>query len=495
MANKMRNWIETHSGRVFKNFINGEWVESKSGQTFPLYESAFPEKVLGYFPSSNKDDVEYAVQTAHDAFRLWKKTTASDRAKILNDFADLLERNEEELAYILSSEQGKVLGESRGEVKRAAAEARFNAGEAYRVNGMTVPSEIPGITCQVISQPIGVVVAISPWNFPIVTPVRKIAPAIAYGCTVVLKPSSDTPWSAVRLIELLHEAGLPKGVVNLISGSGSKVGDSLVSHPLVKGISFTGSTNLGIQINRIAATRLIKTQLEMGGKNAAVVVNYHDLEVAARQIVSAAFTCSGQRCTAISRVIVLEEQADKLIDHLKINMEAIRIGPSWEENANMGPVINQHQHEDILEYIELGKSEGAEIVLGGTVAQIEDNKEGHYISPTLFINVHKDMRIAREEIFGPILVVIRAQSIEEAIEIANSTEYGLAVSVFTDSLSTSNQFSEQIETGMVHINHGTASQSHIPFGGVKNSGFGAFSIGHSNQDFYTSSKSIYIKAE
>ncbi|MCR2822564.1 aldehyde dehydrogenase family protein [Lederbergia panacisoli] len=494
MANKMRDWIEAHSGGIFKNYINGEWLESRSGQTFPLYESAIPNKVLGLFPSSNKDDVEYAVQTAHAAFQLWKKTTASEKAKVLNEFADLLERNEEELAYILSSEQGKVLSESRGEVKRAAAETRFNAGEAYRVNGMTVPSEIPGITCQVISQPIGVIAAISPWNFPIVTPVRKIAPAIAYGCTVVLKPSSDTPWSAVRLIELLHEAGLPEGVVNLINGSGSKVGDSLVTHPLVKGISFTGSTKLGIQINRTAATRLIKTQLEMGGKNAAVVANYHDLEFAAKQIVSAAFTCSGQRCTAISRVIVLEEQANELIEHLRIYMEAIRVGPAWEENANMGPVINQHQYENILEYIELGKSEGAEIILGGTVAKIEGNKEGNYISPTLFVNVHKDMRIAREEIFGPVLVVLKAKNMEEAIEMANSTEYGLAVSVFTDNLSISNQFSEQIEAGMVHVNHGTASQSHIPFGGVKNSGFGAFSIGHSNQDFYTSSKAIYVKA-
>ncbi|MBS4219510.1 aldehyde dehydrogenase family protein [Bacillus sp. FJAT-49711] len=494
MANTMRSWIEDHSGRVYKNFINGEWVESKGGQTFPLYESAFPEKVLGYFPSSNKNDVEHAIQAAHDAFHLWKKTTASRRAKILNDFANLLERNEEELAYILSSEQGKVLSESRGEVKRAAAEARFNAGEAYRVTGMTIPSEIPGITCRVISPPLGVIAAISPWNFPIVTPVRKIAPAIAYGCTVVLKPSSDTPWSAVRLIELLQEAGLPQGVVNLINGSGNKVGDSLVTHPLVKGISFTGSTKLGIQINSEAAARLIKTQLEMGGKNAAVVANYHDLEAAAKQIVSAAFTCSGQRCTAISRVVVLEEQANGLIDHLKANMEAIQVGPAWEEKASMGPVINQHQHENILEYIELGKREGAEIILGGTVAKIENNKEGFYISPTLFINVHKDMRIARDEIFGPVLVVIKAKSIEEAIEIVNSSEYGLAVSVFTDSLSISNEFSERAEAGMVHVNHGTASQSHIPFGGVKNSGFGAFSIGHSNQDFYTSSKAIYVKA-
>ena len=494
MANHMRKWIEGQSGKHYQNFINGEWVESQNGSTYSLNESAFPEKILGYFPSSDAKDVEEAVQAADRAFQMWKRTPATVKANVLNKFADLLERDQEELAFVLSAEQGKVLSESRGEVARAAAEARFHAGEAYRVSGVTIPTENPGTSCQVIAIPIGVIAAISPWNFPVVTPVRKIAPAIAYGCTVVLKPSSDTPWSSVKIMELLAEAGLPKGVVNLVIGTGNKVGDPLVSHPLVKGISFTGSTRLGIEIHTTAAARLTKTQLEMGGKNAAAVIDYHDLEYAAEQIVGAAFTCTGQRCTAISRVVVLRDQADELVAQIKLKMDNIRLGPAWIEGANMGPVINKNQHESIIDYIEIGKSEGAKFDHGGTSIQVEGNEEGYYISPTLFKNVHKDMRIAREEVFGPVLVVMEAKDIEEALEWVNATEYGLAASIFTNSVSISNQFSESIEAGMIHINHGTASQSHVPFGGVKNSGFGAFSIGHSNQDFYTVMKAIYVKS-
>ncbi|MBW8350178.1 aldehyde dehydrogenase family protein [Bacillus sp. IITD106] len=494
MTNTMRDWIEKESGMHYKNFIDGEWVASKDGKTFELNESAFPNHILGYFPASNEKDVEDAVIAADQAFQEWKNSPASTRARLLYRFADLLEANQEELAYVLSAEQGKVLSESFGEVTRAAAEARFNAGESFRVNGVTIPGEIPGVTCQVTPYPIGVVAAIAPWNFPIVTPVRKIAPALAYGCTVVLKPSSDTPWSSVKIIELLIEAGLPKGVVNLVIGSGSKVGNPLVAHPLVKGVSFTGSTKLGIEINKLAAGHLAKTQLEMGGKNAAVVLDYADLDFAAEQIVSAAFSCTGQRCTAISRVVVLKNQEKELIEKLKIKMENMKIGPAWDEKASVGPLINKQQHDSILKYIEIGKKEGAHLAYGGVIYESNLNKEGYYIYPTLFTNVDKNMEIAKEEVFGPVLVVMVAKDVQEALEIANATNYGLAASVFTNSLSVSKKFAEFIETGMVHINHGTASQSHIPFGGVKNSGFGAFSIGYSNQDFYTHMKAIYNKA-
>lgn len=490
----MRKWLEVQSGNHYKNFINGEWVASHTGQTYELKESALPDNVLGYFPVSDENDVEDAVKAADDAFQTWKNTSAATRANILNRFADLLEENQEELAYVLSAEQGKVLGESRGEVTRAAAEARFNAGAAFRINGVSVPSENPGVTCQVVPSPIGVVAAIAPWNFPIVTPIRKIAPALAYGCTVVLKPSSDTPWSSVKIMELLVEAGLPKGVVNLVIGSGRKVGNPLVNHPLVKGVSFTGSTDLGIEINKLAAGHLAKTQLELGGKNAAVIIDYDDLDFAAEQIVGAAFACTGQRCTAISRVIVLKDQEEELVRKLKAKMDQLHLGPAWEENASVGPLINKQQYESVLQYIEIGKNEGADLVYGGQSYNSEVNKEGYYIYPTLFTNVHKEMKIAQEEIFGPVLVVMAAEDAEEALEMVNATDYGLAASVFTNSLSISKLFSETIETGMVHINHGTASQSHIPFGGVKNSGFGPFSIGQSNQDFYTQMKAIYTKA-
>ncbi|WP_078555258.1 aldehyde dehydrogenase family protein [Bacillus alkalicellulosilyticus] len=493
MENKMLEWLDQHSGNRFPNFINGEWVEPLSGETYPVYESARPTRLLGEFPASSDEDVDKAVQAAHEAFQSWKQTSASTRAAILYRFADLLEQNREELAYILSAEQGKVLAESRGEVGRAATEARFAAGEAFRIQGQTLPSENPEVKSKVVRTPLGVIAAIAPWNFPVVTPVRKIAPALAHGCTVVLKPASVTPWSAVKLAALLAEAGVPRGVVNVVFGSGKKVGNPLVEHPLVKGVSFTGSTKQGLQINGKAAGRLAKTQLEMGGKNAALILDYNNLEQATDQIVSAAFACSGQRCTAISRVIVLESQEKKLVELLTSKMEKITVGPAWDEEANIGPVINQDQFETVNSYIEIGQSEGAILTAGGQSKHRDG--EGYFINPALFTGVTKEMRIAKEEIFGPVLTVLKARDVHEAIDIANDTEYGLAASIFTNSLSISEQAAESIEAGMIHINHGTASQAHMPFGGVKHSGYGAYSIGHTNQDFFTEVKAVYVKPQ
>lgn len=496
--NLMRSWIDANSGRTYRNYINGEWLDSLTGQSYSLYESAIPSNKLGEFPDSDSNDVNMAVEAANEAFKSWKKTGASTRASILFKFASLIEQHKEELAYALSSEQGKVLAESLGEVQRAANEARFSAGEAMRIDGQTLSSENEHIQSSVIRYPVGVIAAIAPWNFPIVTPVRKIVPALAYGCTVVYKPASATPWTSVKLMELFEMAGVPKGVVNLVVGSGRKVGDPLVEHPLVRGISFTGSTTLGLQINKTAAGRLARTQLELGGKNAALVLNYNDLSYAADQIVTAAFSCSGQRCTAISRVIVLKDQKEALINLLTEKINNIRVGPAWDEQANMGPLIDQRQYESVQAYIEIGKTEGAKLILGGERIRYKANDssedEGYYMSPALFTDVRRDMRIAQEEIFGPVLCVLEAQHIEDAIELVNATDYGLAASVFTNDLEVSQRLSDVIESGMVHINHGTASQIHAPFGGVKNSGFGSFSIGHSNQDFFTATKTVYVKS-
>jgi acyl-CoA reductase-like NAD-dependent aldehyde dehydrogenase len=498
--NDMRNWLRTNSGLTYGNYIDGEWTASTSNKTYPLYESALPGLKLGDFADSSEEDVNLAVQAADKAFRTWRKTPAPARAAILYRFADLLEKNREELAYVLSAEQGKVLNESLGEIQRAANEARYAAGEAFRVEGQTLPSENEQIRSRVLRHPIGVVAAIAPWNFPIVTPVRKIAPALAYGCTVVLKPASATPWSAIKVVELLVEAGLPKGVVNLLLGSGNKVGDPLVAHPLVKGISFTGSTELGLRINGLAASRLAKTQLEMGGKNAALVLDYDNLPSAADQIVSAAFTCSGQRCTAISRVIVLPHQAEALTTFIRERMDAIHVGPAWAENVNMGPLLNKRHYETVMSYVESGKLEGAKLVAGGgrlhpADTTLKDQEQGYFMAPTLFSGVSKDMRIASEEIFGPVLVVMVARDIQEALELANATEYGLATSVFTNRLDIAHELTEAIDSGMIHINHGTASQAHMPFGGMKKSGFGSYSIGHSNQEFFTGIKAVYIKGQ
>lgn len=491
-GNRMRSWLETNSGKTYRNFINGDWVESAGGRNYALFESARPSEQIGAFPDSDEEDVNRAVQAAHDAAWAWRLTPAPARAALLNRFAELLVQHREELAYMLSAEQGKVLSEAFGEVQRAAVEARYSAGEALRLDGQVMPSENAQVQSMAVRYPIGVVAAIVPWNFPIVTPVRKVAPALAYGCTAVLKPASATPWSAVRIVELLAEAGLPKGAVNLLIGSGGKVGDPLVAHPLVSGISFTGSTEIGLRIQAAAAPRLAKTQLELGGKNAAIVLDYDNLPYAAEQIVTAAFACSGQRCTAISRVIVLKESADRLIELIMERMKAIRVGPAWQDGAVMGPLIDRRQFESVARYIELGKREGAVLAYGGERLAVEGEREGYYVSPALFTGVKKEMTIAREEIFGPVLSVIEVASLEEAIDTANETRYGLAASVFTNRLDVAQSVHKLLEVGMVHINHGTASQANMPFGGVKLSGFGAFSVGHTNREFYTNVKAVYL---
>ncbi|MDF2962824.1 MAG: aldehyde dehydrogenase [Paenibacillus sp.] len=492
MANEMMKWLDENCGNTYLNWINGVWKPSVSGKTRTIHNPANKNQRLGQFQASVESDVNEAVSAAHAAFLKWSKVPAPERSAKLMKFAELLELNSTELAYRLSAEQGKVLAESRGEVLRAAKEARFSAGEALRVDGVTLPSERSNVRNSVVRQPIGVIAAIAPWNFPVVTPVRKIAPALAYGCTVVYKPASLTPWTSVRLMELLQEAGIPDGVVNLVTGGGAQVGDPLVNHPLVKGISFTGSTSLGISIQENAARRLARTQLELGGKNPAIVLDLDHPASTAQQIVSAAFACSGQRCTAISRVIVLEPHEEQLIQALQAEIEKMTIGPAWQPSSTIGPLISESHLESVQQYVRQGLKEGAELLAGGQIAADGDLSLGHFMKPALFSGVNPEMKIAKEEIFGPVLSILTAKTAEEALSIANNTDYGLAASVFTRDLSQAYLFAENLQSGMVHINHGTASEAHMPFGGVKQSGFGAFSIGHSNMEFFTETKAVYV---
>ncbi|AGX06426.1 hypothetical protein B14911_03649 [Bacillus sp. NRRL B-14911] len=489
----MLEWLDTHIEKSYGNFIDGEWKETFSGSTFPLYNAANKHQVLGYFQNSTEVDVDQAVEAAHHAFKSWSKVPGPERGAIIFRFADLLEQNAEELSYMLSAEQGKALAESKGEVLRAAKEARFCAGEASRIEGDTLPGERANVTSSTMRQPIGVVAAIAPWNFPVVTPVRKIAPALAYGCTVVYKPASATPWTSVKLMQLLEKSGVPKGVVNFISGSGSKVGTPLINHPLVKGISFTGSTDLGIQINERAARRLVKTQLELGGKNPAVVLDFDNAEDIAKQIVPAAFACSGQRCTSLSRVIVVKDKKQELTEALLKELQNIKVGPSWQSDISMGPLINQQHLESVQEYLSAGIREGAKLLYGGEVLNTGQFADGAYMQPALLDSVTPQMRVAGEEIFGPVLCVMEAEDQEDALDIANSVSYGLAASVFTSQFSAAHQFVQESEVGMVHVNHGTASAAHMPFGGWKHSGFGAYSIGKSNIDFFTDLKAVYYQ--
>ena len=477
----------------YANFIAGKWVAPEAGDYYATHNPAHPEEALGEYPSSGKPDAEAAVAAASSAMAAWGSAPGPQRGAILFRFAQLLEDSRSELGKIVTLEQGKALGEALGEVSRAVVEARYMAGEASRPGGQTYPSERAGFSCQTVAEPLGVVATISPWNFPVVTPVRKIAPAIAFGNTVVFKPASRTPWSAVYLMQLLEKAGLPAGVVNLVIGPGSSVGDCLVADRRVRGISFTGSSDIGGRVAEMAARRFASVQLELGGKNPAVVLDYDDLDGAAREIVSAAFLCSGQRCTALSRVIVGEAQADALVERILCQVAKIRVGDGLVECTTMGPLISKAQFQIVDSYVRKGIEEGCAVLAGGRPLTGNPGRDGYYYAPTVFDRVAPDSPLAREEIFGPVLPVIRVRDAEEALTVANGTRYGLAAAVFTSRPELMHKFATGIEAGMIHINHGTASQAHVPFGGRKDSGQGAFSIGPTARDFFTNVKAVYAK--
>jgi len=476
--------------RTYQNLINGKWTDAKA--TYEVINPA-TQQLVGRFPLADVEAVNQAVEAAHNAFRLWKDVPAGERAELVYRFIQLLDENQEQLANVLTQEQGKPYKESITEARRGVKEMRYVAGEAARLEGITLPSDRIGVTNVAVRVPIGVIAAITPWNFPLLTPLRKVVPALIAGCTVVVKPASDTPLTAVMLAELFDKAGFPAGTVNLVIGRGRQVGDALVSHPLVKGISFTGSTPVGRHINELAAGSFKKVQLEMGGKNPVVVADYADLNGAAEQIVGSAFTNAGQRCTAISRVIVLEQQAEQLEQLIQEKVVKYTVGNGIEASTDIGPVINQAALDTIAGYVESAINEGAKVVTGGTVLRGGVYDQGFYFAPTVITNVTPEMKVAKEEIFGPVLTITRASSIEAAIDICNDTEYGLTSAIFTDNASWGHAFSQQVESGMIHINNGTISEGHMPFGGLKNSGHGVYSIGQTNKDFYTVHKVVYTQ--
>lgn len=478
---------------TYKNFINGEWVEPASQECYPVYNPANKKELVGYFPLSAESDVEKAVQAAHDRFASWKNLSPSERTEFIYRFVRILDENKERLAEAATKEQGKLYKESLGEPTRGVKEMVIVAGEALRLEGIARPCDSKRTTNTAQRVPIGVVAAITPWNFPILTPLRKIVPALVAGCTVVFKPASSTPLTAVILTELFEKAGLPAGALNLVIGQGSKIGNALVSNPLVKGITFTGSTNVGRNINKMVSPNFTKVQLEMGGKNAAVVADYKDLEGVASKIVAAAYTNAGQRCTSISRVIVLESQAEELEKWIVEKAGRIKVGNGMDKEVQMGPLVNQEALNTIQEYMKSAVEQGAKIALGGNIMTGGIYDAGYYFEPTVITGVTPGMRVAREEIFGPVLCVLRAASYEEAIRLCNDTEYGLTASVFTDSMPFTYDFTQKVEVGMIRVNNLGVSGGNMPFGGVKHSGLGAFSIGSTTMDFYTNTKVVYIE--
>lgn len=478
---------------TYRNFINGKWVESASTRTASNINPANTDDVLGTVRQATRDEARAAVEAAANAFRDWRTTPAPTRGRIVAKAARLLEENKEEVAQLLTREEGKTIAESRGELQRSINVAEFCAGEARRLNGETIPSELPLNFAYTIKQPIGVVACVTPWNFPVAIPVWKIAPALVAGNTVVFKPASITPATAVRITELFEAAGIPPGVLNLVLGSGSEAGDEIISHQAVKAISFTGSNGVGIRLYEQASRRGAKVQCEMGGKNPVVVLEDADMDLAVESTAQGAFGSSGQRCTATSRAVVVDQIADEFVARIAKRADSMRLGAGADPQTEMGPSVDENQFKTVLSYIDVGREDGATLVCGGSRADGAGLDKGYFVRPTVFDHVTPDMRIAREEIFGPVLSVLRVRDFDQAMEVANDCEYGLASSIFSNDASRIFRFVDDIETGMTHINSPTTGgEAHVPFGGIKGTGIGDREQGSTALDFYTDLKVVYV---
>jgi aldehyde dehydrogenase (NAD+) len=478
--------------KSFQNYIGGEWADSASGETFESTSPATGDSI-GVFPKSNAEDVDRAVEAAKAAFEEWRLVPAPKRGEILYRFANLLIDEKDAVTDLMSREMGKVKAEAGGDVQEAIDMSLYMAGEGRRMFGQTTPSELRDKFNMSVRQPIGVVGVITPWNFPIAIPSWKIAPALVCGNTVVFKPATDTPTLGERFVELFTEAGLPAGVLNIVHGGGGAVGDRLVKHPDVRVITLTGSRETGVEVMRNAADGLKHVHLELGGKNAIIVLDDADLDLAVEGIVWSAFGTSGQRCTAASRVIVQDGVYEQLQSKLVANAEKMRLGPGWEDDTDVGPVINRRALEKIHSYTEIGKDEGAKLLTGGEVATGDGLDKGFFYRPTIFGDVDPQMRVAQEEIFGPTTALIRVKNVDDAIRVSNGIKYGLSSSIFTRDVNTAFRAMRDLEAGITYINAGTiGAEVHLPFGGTKDTGNGHREAGQAALDVFTEWKSIYV---
>jgi acyl-CoA reductase-like NAD-dependent aldehyde dehydrogenase len=478
--------------KIFQNYIGGEWLESASGETFESTSPATGDSI-GVFPKSNAEDVDRAVEAAKAAFEEWRLVPAPKRGEILYRFANLLIEEKDDLTDLMTHEMGKVKTEAGGDVQEAIDMSLYMAGEGRRMFGQTTPSELRDKFNMSVRQPIGVVGVITPWNFPIAIPSWKIAPALVCGNTVVFKPATDTPALGERFVELFAEAGLPPGVLNIVHGGGGAVGDRLVKHPDVRVITLTGSRETGVEVMRNAADGLKHVHLELGGKNAIIVLDDADLELAVEGILWSAFGTSGQRCTAASRVIVQAGAYEQLQSRLVTAAEKMRLGPGWEDDTDVGPVINKAALEKIHSYTGIGKDEGAKLLTGGEVATGNGLDKGFFYRPTIFGDVDPQMRVAQEEIFGPTTALIRVKDVDEAIRVSNGIKYGLSSSIFTRDVNKAFRAMRDLEAGITYINAGTiGAEVHLPFGGTKDTGNGHREAGQAALDVFTELKSIYV---
>lgn len=478
---------------TYRSFINGKWIDSASGKTTPNINPADTNDVIGEAQMCTAEEARSAIEAAYNAFKGWKRTPAPTRGKILTKMVRLMEDHKEELSQILSHEEGKTISEARGEVQRATNVMEFCAGETRRLNGETIPSELPANFAYTIREPHGVVGIITPWNFPVAIPIWKLAPALAAGNTVVFKPASNTPGTAVKIVELFIEAGIPDGVLNLVIGSGGTVGNEIADHPAVRAISFTGSSEIGFQLYERIAKRGIPFQAEMGGKNPVVVLEDCDMDLAVEHTAQGAFGSTGQRCTATSRAVVMSGVADEFVEKVVARAKSFKLGPGLDASSDIGPSVDEGQFNTVLKYIEIGKEDGATLKCGGKKADDDGLANGYFVEPTVFDHVTPDMRIAREEIFGPVLSVLRVNSFDEAMQVANDCEYGLSSSIFSNDYNDISRFIDEIESGMTHVNSPTTGgEAHIPFGGIKATGIGPREQGSTALDFYTELKVVYV---
>jgi aldehyde dehydrogenase (NAD+) len=477
---------------VFNNFVDGQWTASSSGRVFENRNPANADDLIGAFQESTPDDAQRAIEAAARAYETWRLVPAPRRAEMLFRAAQLIAERKESFARDMTREMGKVLEETRGDVQEAIDMTFFMAGEGRRLYGQTVPSELRDKFAMSVRQPMGVCAVITPWNFPMAIPSWKIIPALVCGNTIVFKPSSLTPLSAVNFVKVLEDAGVPPGVVNLVTG-GADVGTLLATHEAVKIVSFTGSTSVGRLVNQNAAPTFKKVHLEMGGKNVVMIMDDAQLELAVEGCVWGGFGTTGQRCTAASRVVVHERVYDEFLEEFARRVKALRVGDGAADGVQMGPSISESQLSTVMKYVEIGKQEGATLVVGGRRLTGGVHARGWFHEPTIFADVTPSMRIAREEIFGPVVSVMRCRSLSEAIEIGNDVAYGLSASIYTRDINKAFTAMRDLYTGIFYVNAPTiGAEVHLPFGGTKATGNGHREAGIAALDVFSEWKSIYV---
>lgn len=478
---------------TYKNYIDGKWIESISGEVFEQLNPADIEDITGKFQKSTEGDLRNAVEAAKKAFPHWRDLPPYSRGKILFKAAGIIEKRCEELAEIMTQEMGKTLTETKGEAMRAAQLFEWYGGEAKRLSGETVPSDRERVFLYTIVEPLGIVCLITPWNFPIAIPTWKLGPALVTGNTVIFKPSEYSSLTALKLAEILEEGGLPPGVLNVVTGFGKDLGEEICKNEDIKAISFTGSYETGRTIHRLSSSRMVRTQYEMGGKNPIIILEDGDIDKAADFALEGSMWSAGQKCTATSRAIVVESVAKEFTEKILEKLKGYKVGKGTEEGVRVCPVVNKNQLDKILNYIEKGKEEGAVLLAGGNRLTTSPFDKGYFIAPTIFTGVNNKMTISQEEIFGPVLSIIEVENFEEAIEVANDSNFGLSASIITKNLSKALDYVKKIDAGVVYVNSGTAGlEVQVPFGGMKNSSFGIREQGKEAVKFYTKTKTVYM---